>query len=208
MLRKIAISVICIITVIVTGHITHIASFYRIQSNDMLPFYQQDDWVLVSNLKHFTYNNIICYKASFLPGSPITFHRIAGLAGDTIEINDGRLLRNHFVADNPKNLMFTYYLKKEQIKALPDMSSLMVKPLTKDNRIIFTLSYNEAQSLSYDYKLRRNNAWNDRCYGPVVVPQGYCFVLGDNRDEAADSRQMGFIPVKDIVGVVTGNKNK
>jgi signal peptidase I len=39
-----------------------------------------------------------------------------------------------------------------------------------------------------------------RSFGPVTVPPGYYFVMGDNRDNSNDSRYIGFIPRQRIVG--------
>lgn len=43
-----------------------------------------------------------------------------------------------------------------------------------------------------------------RDFGPITIEPGQYFMMGDNRDNSADSRYFGFVPREDVVGRVEG----
>ena len=60
----------------------------------------------------------------------------------------------------------------------------------------------DGQPLEEPYKTHEDTATDDARdnFGPLKVPAGHCFVLGDNRDNSNDSRFWGPLPLANVKG--------
>lgn len=106
--------------------------------------------------------------------------RVIGLPGDKIQITEGKLSINDTVLD--------YQLEhppQPQDNPNPEAFEIYLETdLGSQRRVIF----------------QKNR--EDRNFGPLIVPPGEIFLLGDNRDASDDSRYWGTVPTGQIYGKV------
>ncbi|MHC4619205.1 MAG: signal peptidase I [Planctomycetota bacterium] len=111
--------------------------------------------------------------------------RVAGQPGDTIELKNNRLFLNGLpLSYAPVDPRYTKYLSPRQKRT----SVLATEDLNGISHAVMSTPAVPA---------RRN-------FGPLTVPEGHYFVLGDNRDNSKDSRFFGLVKRQAIVGKARG----
>lgn len=173
---------------------TAVADWNPIPSGSMRPTLLEGDVVLVNrvayDLKVPLTDISVVHLGEPRRGDVVTFSsptdgtrlikRIVGLPGDTIQ------MRDEVLSVNGRPLRYS----GEQVVA-NDIESGTV---TEAVRVTESLGPRPHQvQFLPDVDARRN-------FGPLVVPPGEYFVLGDNRDNSADSRYIGFVPRKLLIG--------
>jgi len=110
------------------------------------------------------------------PSPPLLVKRVVGIPGDHLRIEDGRVMVNGVVLDEP-------YAAFEPAPPNPFRDNFPAKIYTDPQ--VDPDWWRQMQGLTTD--------------GELVVPAGQYFVLGDNRNHSMDSRFWGLVPRQAIV---------
>ena len=132
--------------------------------------------------------------------------RVIGLPGDTIAVSNGRLIINGKLVPRAKLAPLQVPVTTNSpCKALPPaVQEISVRSGTA---ICFYPAYLEKLPGGPSYTVLdqvQHGLADD--FGPVRVPAGHVFLMGDNRDDSLDSRfaayqgGIGMVPVEDLIG--------
>lgn len=109
--------------------------------------------------------------------------RVAGVPGDVVALDQRGLSINGEYAD---------YSQGDQA---------LVEKLLSETQAREPTVHREGGVLPEHDMLRMPYPSAREFFGPVRVPEGMFLMLGDNRDNSADSRYIGFVPRRNIVGL-------
>jgi signal peptidase I len=111
--------------------------------------------------------------------------RVVGVPGDVIALNDERLTVNGHTA--------RYSAGDAAVLRWLPMATAAQDPL-----LLQEAGVGKAHAL-----LILPACTARRSFAPLVVPEDMYFVMGDSRDNSADSRYFGFVPRRNIIGRAT-----
>ena len=174
---------------------TAVADWNPIPSGSMRPTLLEGDVVFVNRLAYdlkLPLTDVVLARLGEPErGDVVTFSsphdgrrlikRIAALPGDTLEMRDEVLYLNGEAAryEAPEAVIETLAELGAQVPA-----TRWTEHLAGQERRVQWLQGVSARS----------------SFGPVTVPEGQYLVLGDNRDNSADSRFIGFVPRHLLIG--------
>ena len=178
-----------------------IAEPFRIPSASMMPNLVQGDFILVNKFNYGLRWPVLNKKflrlgepkrgdvmvfrfPGMTPDDPSKgtdyIKRVIGLPGDVVTVQDNR------VTINDKPIAYEsdgYYTGRGSGMGMTGANVLTEKLPERSHTVL------ELPGNSYD---RKNGTW--------VVEPGHYFVMGDNRDNSADSRYWGLVPDENLVG--------
>lgn len=173
---------------------TAIADWNPIPSGSMRPSILEGDVVLVNRLAYDLKVPLTAITLLTLGepqrGEVVTFYsprdhkrlikRVVALPGDTVEIRNDVLFINGDAATYTDITVATELLE----------GSFRVEAARAVERI-----NGDSRSVQFLPELAVSKS-----FGPVMVPAGEYFMLGDNRNNSADSRYIGFVPRDLLIG--------
>lgn len=172
---------------------SYVATAYKVPTGSMQPTLKPGDFILASRMSYGFSIPFMRTKMDLstpergdlvvfsYPNQPSVSYvkRVVGLPGDRVQILKGRLILN----DTPLSY-----------------EKLMNAGKDNPNEDVFDIFSENSEGQQWRVIMEKKG--EDKNFGPLIVPPGEVFLLGDNRDASDDSRYWGTVPLSEVSGKV------
>ncbi|MEE8388476.1 MAG: signal peptidase I [Acidiferrobacterales bacterium] len=189
---------IMLLALLIFGARSAIADWNHVPTGSMKPTIVEGDLIFVNRLAYdlkvpFTtwhiakwddpkHNEIVVF---FSPANGDRLvKRIVGVPGDTVAMHRNRV-----------------FLNGKPLSYIP-LDKKFLRPLTESDQKRYQFALEQLMGNSHPVMILGDDPPGST-FGPIMIPAGKYLVLGDNRDNSADSRYIGLIDRNAIVGRAT-----
>jgi signal peptidase I len=177
---------------VITAFRSTIADWHDVPTNSMHPAVMVGDRIVVNKVAYElrvpfcgwrlarwanpAHGDVVAFVS---PDGVRVFKRVVGLPGDQIELRHSELYVNGVsAAYEPAD--------PDEALRMGEDQAFVKEHMSGKTRTVVNCTTKQRSS-----------------FGPVVVPDGHYFMMGDNRDNSRDSRSYGFVKESSIFGRVT-----
>ncbi|MCW5520999.1 signal peptidase I [Aureitalea sp. L0-47] len=189
-----------IIVLVVFYHFQHFFRQYHIPTNSNEPALPVNSTIWASSFKDYDRYDFVIFEQS---DTTYYVFRLIGLPGETITFKNDVTYVNGRNVDSLLTLKHAYLVDRSEIENPQYGYNISHFPINDSTYVKFMI---DSIALKRNYKKWKNPSDLNKIDQTIKLGDDEIYVMGDNRDNAMDSREIGPVKTNKIVSVVLNKR--